>query len=239
MTASRSGGRIAVSRTATQSTEYFPTFAPTMAQRGTQSPGVCHLLCQAKPSFSSSGTCITTEGFQNAWIATGGSSIARILATQDGGYTWNAYDTPFVSNANAGAFSVAFRDPWHGIVGGGDLTNDSAPQAATSNDGGQRWTLTTKPPITGSIFCLAYVHGVENRDDWRNRDDFGHQHDRSVVITTETQPTFTSGAAAWSPDEGQTWFELPNVSGYWAVAFANPESGWFVGNNGKILKISF
>ena len=26
-------------------------------------------------SFSSSGTCITTEGFQNAWIATGGASL--------------------------------------------------------------------------------------------------------------------------------------------------------------------
>lgn len=190
-------------------------------------------------SFSSSGTCITTQGWQNAWIATGGSSIARILATRDGGYTWNAYDTPFVSNANAGAFSVAFRDPWHGIVGGGDLTNDSATQAATSGDGGQRWTLTTKPPIPGAIFCLAYVGGIEHHDDWWYRDDSGHEHDRTVVISTETQPNFTSGAAAWSPDEGQTWFQLPDVSGYWAVAFANPGAGWFVGNNGQILKISF
>jgi photosystem II stability/assembly factor-like uncharacterized protein len=60
-----------------------------------------------------------------------------------------------------------------------------------------------------------------------------------VVITTETQPNFTSGAAAWSPDEGQTWHSLPTASGYWAVAFANPHAGWFVGNNGTILKISF
>jgi photosystem II stability/assembly factor-like uncharacterized protein len=204
---------------------------------------IAHNMPPALPgeaSFSSSGTCITTEGWQNAWIATGGSSIARILATRDGGYTWNAYDTPFVSNPNAGAFSVAFRDPWHGIVGGGDLTTDSATQAATSHDGGQSWTLTTKPPIPGSIFCLAYVRGLEHRDDdWRHQDDFGHEHDRSVVITTETQPNFNSGAAAWSPDEGQTWFKLPDVSGYWAVAFANPEAGWFVGNNGQILKISF
>jgi hypothetical protein len=29
------------------------------------------------------------------------------------------------------------------------------------------------------------------------------------------------------------------VSGYWAVAFANPEAAWFVGNIGPILKISF
>jgi photosystem II stability/assembly factor-like uncharacterized protein len=190
-------------------------------------------------SFSSSGTCITTQGWQNAWIATGGSSIARILATRDGGYTWNAYDTPLASNANAGGFSVAFRDPWHGIVGGGDLTSNSSAQTAVSSNGGERWTLTNKPPIPGAIFCLAYIRGIEPQDDWRHRDDFGNEHDRTVVITTETQPNFTSGAAAWSPDEGQTWVKLPNVSGYWAVAFASPEAGWFVGNNGQILKISF
>ena len=51
--------------------------------------------------------------------------MARILATRDGGDSWNAYDTPLVSNPNAGGFSVAFRDPWHGIVGGGDLTSNS------------------------------------------------------------------------------------------------------------------
>ena len=198
-------------------------------------------------SFSSSGTCITTQGWQNAWIATGGSSTARILATRDGGESWDAYDTPLVSNANAGGFSVAFRDGWHGIVGGGDLTSNSSAQAATSDNGGRTWTLTNKPPTPGAIFCLSYVRGLKRDDNWGNRerddrgdhDHFGHEYDRSVVITTETQPNFSSGAAAWSPDEGQTWFELPQVSGYWAVAFANPKAGWFVGNNGQILKVSF
>jgi photosystem II stability/assembly factor-like uncharacterized protein len=191
-------------------------------------------------SFSSSGTCITTQGWNNAWITTGGSTVSRILATRDGGNTWNAYDTPLVSNPNAGGFSVAFRDPWHGIVGGGDLTTNAGVQAATSSDGGKTWTLTNKPPIPGAIFCLAYVQGMRLRHQgWNNQDHHGYEHDRTVVITTETQPDFTSGAAAWSPDEGQTWFKLPHASGYWAVAFANPEAGWFVGNNGKILKISF
>ena len=59
------------------------------------------------------------------------------------------------------------------------------------------------------------------------------------MITTETEPDFSSGEAAWTPDEGRTWFPLPGVSGFWAVAFANPQAGWFVGNNGQILKISF
>ncbi len=195
-------------------------------------------------SFSSSGTCIATEGSQNAWITTGGSSTARILATRDGGDTWAAYNTPLTSNANAGGFSVAFRDGLHGIVGGGDLTNDSATQAAVSGDGGQTWALTAKPPIPGAIFCLAYVQAPVMEGPWTPEflsvgSPLIHQYDRTVVITTETQPNFATGAAAWTPDEGQTWFSLPQVSGYWAVAFANPQAGWFVGNNGQILKISF
>src|SRR6202035_5923341 len=76
---------------------------------------------KGEASFSSSGTWLTTEGENNAWIATGGSKIARILATTDGGDSWNAYDTPLISSPTAGGFSVAFRDPMNGIVGGGDL----------------------------------------------------------------------------------------------------------------------
>jgi len=185
-------------------------------------------------SFAASGTCITTQGGRNAWIATGGSTVARILATRDGGDTWNAYDTPLVSSPSAGGISVAFRDPSNGIVGGGDLASNASADAATSNDGGVSWTLTTKPPVDGAIFCLSYVLGQGEADDGE-RGRFG----RTVVITAETAPNFTSGSAAWTPDEGGTWFTLPAASGFWAVGFANPHAGWFVGNNGKILKIAF
>jgi photosystem II stability/assembly factor-like uncharacterized protein len=184
-------------------------------------------------SFSSSGTCVTTQGENNAWITTGGSTISRILATTDGGHTWNAYDTPLVSNASAGGFSVAFRDAMNGIVGGGDLSVNTSSDAATSSDGGQTWTLTTKPPVAGAIFALAYANGFNNGNGNPGK------YDRTVVVTSETQPNYDIGQAAWTPDEGQTWFQMPKVSGYWSVAFANPQNGWFVGNNGTILKISF
>jgi len=186
-------------------------------------------------SFAASGTCAAKQGLRNAWVATGGSTTARILATRDGGDTWNAFDTPLVSSPSAGAISVAFRDPRNGIAGGGDLASNDAADTATSNDGGQTWTLTNKPPVQGAIFCLAYVRGIRHGGD----EEFGDENDRAVVITAETAPDFSSGPAAWTPDEGHTWFPLPGVSGFWAVAFANREAGWFVGNGGQILKISF
>jgi len=177
-------------------------------------------------SFAASGTCVATQGGQNAWIATGGSTIARILATRDGGDTWNAYDTPLVSSPSAGAFTVAFRNPWNGIVGGGDLdpANAGAAATATSADGGVTWTLTNPPPVTGAIFGLAYAQGAGGGTG---------DGSRTVVVTANT------GGAAWSPNEGTTWFPLPGVTGYWAVAFASPKAGWLVGTDGRILKISF
>ncbi len=186
-------------------------------------------------SFSSSGTCVTTQGEENAWITTGGSTTSRILATTDGGDTWNAYDTPLISSPTAGGLSVAFRDATHGIVGGGDLNVNYRIQVATSSDGGQSWALTKKPPIGGTIFCLAYANGMT----LNHVEQADHSFDRTVVITSETAPNFDSGAAAWTPDEGETWYRIPGVNGNWAVGFADPHAGWFVGNNGQILKISF
>ena len=173
-------------------------------------------------SFAASGTCVAEQGGQNAWIATGASTVARVLTTRDGGDTWNAYNTPLVTGPSAGAFTVAFRNPWNGIVGGGDLDPNDPNNArtATSSDGGMTWTLTNPPPVTGAIFGLAFAHGAGNGN-------------RTVVITAN------DGGAAWTPDEGTTWFTLPGVTGYWAVAFASPKAGWLVGTDGRILKISF
>jgi photosystem II stability/assembly factor-like uncharacterized protein len=195
-------------------------------------------------SFSSSGTCVATQGDWNAWIATGGGSAARILTTRDGGNTWNAYDTPLVSSASAGAFTVAFRDGWHGIVGGGDLdpSDPNNARTATSHDGGHDWNLTNAPPVTGAIFGLAYLQnttGVGEHhyglqlDGHGNDGHGGDDYEQTVVITADT------GGAAWTPDEGTTWYALNGVSGYWCVAFADPQHGWLVGRNGAILKISF
>jgi len=189
-------------------------------------------------SFASSGTCVATQGLLNAWIATGGASSARVLATRDGGNTWNAFDTPLVSNPSAGAFTVAFRDGFHGIVGGGDLdpADPNNARTATSGDGGRTWVLTNPPPVTGAIFGLAYVRGLLNNvfpGATGSQGSTSTSFERAVVVTAD------EGHAAWTPDEGTTWFRLPHVNGFWAVAFANPHSGWLVGTEGRIVKISF
>ena len=169
-------------------------------------------------AFAASGTCVATVGERFAWIATGGAAKARILATTDGGNSWNAYDTPIVQGTpSSGGITVAFRDQLHGVLGGGELAAGDAfaDNFARSNDGGQTWALATHSPFRGSIYGLSYVKGTSN-----------------VVITGP-------GGAAWSADEGDTWSQLTGAKNFWAVAFASEKAGWLVGTGGRILKVSF
>ncbi len=171
-------------------------------------------------AFAASGTCVATQGGKRAWITTGGAALARILATTDGGNTWQAYNTPITQGTSiSGGLSVAFRDPRHGILAGGDLGSTTPPtdNVAVSDDGGATWTLATPTPFASAVYGLAYVPGYGQR---------------TVVATGPA-------GAAWSPDEGATWNSLPGVSGYWAAGFAGKHAGWLVGVGGTILKLSF
>jgi photosystem II stability/assembly factor-like uncharacterized protein len=171
-------------------------------------------------AFAASGTCVATFGKKWAWIGTGGGAEARILATTDEGQTWNAYATPVAQGTGgAGVFSVDFRNPAHGVLGGGDFeATEIVDNFARSKDGGKTWELATNAPIPGAIFGLSYV-GTPG-------------HPKTVVATGP-------GGAAWTPDEGDTWFLLEDVADFWAVAFAGPSAGWLVGTEGRIVKVSF
>lgn len=185
-------------------------------------------------SFASSGTCVAAQGKNNAWIVTGGASPSRVLATQDGGDTWTAFDSPLRGSPSAGIFSVAFRDAFHGIIGGGDLDPTALPfdQTATSSDGGQTWTITNQQPNIGTVFGLSYAG---ERGNGR-----GHEgDDRDQADANQTVVVTGPDGAAWTPDEGNTWFTLPGVTNFWAVAFGSPKTGWLVGTDGRILRIDF
>jgi photosystem II stability/assembly factor-like uncharacterized protein len=175
-------------------------------------------------AFAASGTCVATQGEDNAWIVTGGAERARILATTDRGKTWQAYRTPIAQGTPAsGVFTVAFRDALHGVIAGGDLErpDERVRNFAVSNDGGKTWRHPTNAPIKGPVYGLSYAAGYDRAPN--------------VKRVVATGP----GGAAWTDDEGETWTRLQGVRDYWAVAFANQEVGWLVGTEGRILKIAF
>jgi len=103
-------------------------------------------------AFAASNTCLAIlpggpDG--NIWFATGGKA-ARVFHSPDRGQSWQVFETPIVHGPDsAGIFSIAFRDPMHGVIAGGDYKrpNDDGPNLAFTEDGGKTWNLSWLHPV--------------------------------------------------------------------------------------------
>jgi photosystem II stability/assembly factor-like uncharacterized protein len=167
-------------------------------------------------AFAGSGTNIAILGGGRAWIGTGASTRCRVLRTTDGGATWTIADTPVAASASAGIFSIAFRDPQHGMTVGGDYRKETeaVANAAATVDGGRTWT-----PIAG-------LGGF-----------------RSVVAlvpgTTRSWLAVGPSGSDLSTDDGAHWSAIAG-DGYHAFAFARrAHVGWGVGESGRIGQLTW
>jgi photosystem II stability/assembly factor-like uncharacterized protein len=98
-------------------------------------------------AFAASNSCLAIVA-DNIWFATGGK-VARVFHSGDGGRTWQVFDTPIVHGPeSAGIFSIAFGDPFHGVIAGGDYKypDQDGPNLAFTNDGGKSWALSKISP---------------------------------------------------------------------------------------------
>jgi len=94
-------------------------------------------------AFAASGTCLITQGKNNAFLVTGGSD-ARVFKSTNRGKTWLVYDTPMMKGTpGSGIFSIAMKSSRYGIIVGGNYEkpdNDLATFALTI-DGGMTWQV--------------------------------------------------------------------------------------------------
>jgi photosystem II stability/assembly factor-like uncharacterized protein len=90
-------------------------------------------------AFAASGTCLVTSG-RDAWFATGGGA-SRVFHSGDGGLTWTVTAAPIPAAPAGGVFSLAFRNPRDGAMGGGDFTMEAngADASGFTDDGGDTW----------------------------------------------------------------------------------------------------
>ncbi len=106
------------------------------------SPNGMPLALVGEGAFAASGTCLVVEKKKNVWFGTGGAQVSRVFRSIDCGRTWTAHNTPIpAGNASSGIFSIAFRDPDHGVAVGGDYKKpDRAEKViACTSDGGRTW----------------------------------------------------------------------------------------------------
>jgi hypothetical protein len=76
-------------------------------------------------AFAASGTCLVIRG-RDAWFASG--------------FTWNVSTAPIPASDAGGVFSLAFRDPRHGVMVGGDfLAPENGEDASGFTRDGDTW----------------------------------------------------------------------------------------------------
>src|SRR5262245_2732805 len=170
---------------------------------------------EGEGAFAASGTCITVEGRNNVWIATGGK-VARVFRSTNRGNTWEVADTPMIcGEASTGSFSIAFRDSQNGLIVGGDYKKEGEARdnAARTTDGGRTWKLTSLPG--GFRSGISYVR----------------EAGRTVIVLVGPS------GSDYSTDDGMTWTSF-GAAGYHALSFGRQSGGWAVGEGGRIGKFT-
>jgi len=167
-------------------------------------------------AFAASGTCLVSAdhgGAGHAWFATGGGARARVFATVDGGRSWRVSDTPIPSGASAGIYSLAFRDPRHGLAVGGDYAvPEAAPDAAaTTRDGGRTWTTAKAEP--------------------------GEYRSGATWLRGNTALAVGPTGSDISRDGGRTWTEFD--AGSFDAVRCVPGACWASGEQGRVAKLSY
>jgi len=108
-------------------------------------------------AFAASGSCLITQGKNNAYFVTGGND-ARVFRSTDRGRSWNAFNTPMIKGtAASGIFSVAFYDDKNGVVVGGNYEkpDERTGNFALTHDGGKTWHSVAGP--TGYRSSVVYT----------------------------------------------------------------------------------
>jgi photosystem II stability/assembly factor-like uncharacterized protein len=164
--------------------------------------------------FAASGTCIAIRGNKQAYIATGGGA-ARVLSTENGGISWRVSATPLAPQSAAqGIFSILWVDGRGGMAVGGDYENSENGICLFSHDG-QQWEVPAAAPA-GYRSAIDYINDGE----------------------IEALLAVGKDGADISYDGGKSWqsVELPSV---YALSFARGfASGWAVGPDGNVVKIT-
>ena len=163
-------------------------------------------------AFAASGTCLVTQGTNNAFIVSGGKD-ARVFRSADRGLSWAAVKAPIVSGTSgSGIFSIAMWDAKNGVIVGGNYErpNENKGILGFTTDGGSTW----KPGkgLGGYRSGVAYVHA------------------KTIVAVG------TNGSDI-SSDGGLTWKNL-DKGDYNAVQAKGNRAVWAVGPKGMVSKMN-
>jgi photosystem II stability/assembly factor-like uncharacterized protein len=159
-------------------------------------------------AFAASGTCLITQGKNNAFIVSGGND-ARVFRSTDRGKTWSVADTPIVKGTSgSGIFSIAMFDDKNGAIVGGNYE---------------------KPEERNNTFAMTSDGGKT----WYAREGLGGYHSAIAYIDDKTMIAVGTNGADISHERGATWKKIgsENLN---AVAAKGKKAVWAVGPRGFV-----
>ncbi len=183
-------------------------------------------------AFAASNTCLAIlPNDPNIWFATGGRA-ARVFHSPDRGHTWQVFDAPIAHGPDsAGIFSIAFRDPLHGVIAGGDYKHpdQDGPNLAFTSDGGKTWTVSK---IFPQSYYSAAAYDRIYKDPKANTLDEDQAHVRLFIAAPKFFYDFR-------PPKDPTRISPPKKSGIEFNAVSPYPTGGaiFVGPKGSIATI--
>ncbi len=167
-------------------------------------------------SFAASGTCLATGPQGRAWIVMNTPARSRLIRTTDFGRTWALETLPITTHEGSGAQSVMFRDATHGmVIGGGYSVKAGDTLVAITEDGGDTWRPLSAPAFKVGTWGGSFVPGAR----------------------TPTVVAVGPSGSAWSADLGRSWVPIDSAN-YWAVGFSTGRTGWAVGTQGRVTRLS-
>jgi len=166
---------------------------------------------EGEAAFAASGTCLITQGKNNAFLVSGGTD-ARVFRSTDHGITWSVAETPITKGTpGSGIFSIAMYDDKNGVIVGGNYEKpeDTKDNLAFATDGGAVWKLGAG--LSGYRSAVADI-------------------DKESIIAVGTSGTDLS------KDGGKTWKKIGSED-LNAVATNGPKAVWAVGPKGGVYKL--
>jgi photosystem II stability/assembly factor-like uncharacterized protein len=172
-------------------------------------------------AFAASNSCLTVQGENNVWFATGGAQVARVFRSANRGHSWTVAETPLrPANASSGIFSLSFQDERFGVAAGGDYAHperSDLPNLLLTSDGGRTWR--TGPPTDPAGLYLSAIAILPAPPK---------NTERPIRAAGITGLYFASivEAATWTRDSGE------NLN---AVVYGK-QGSWAVGAKGIVLR---
>ncbi|HDL18653.1 MAG TPA: glycosyl hydrolase [Bacteroidetes bacterium] len=170
-------------------------------------------------AFAAGGTCLITQGRENAWFGSGGAA-ARVFRTTDQGETWQAAATPVsCGNQSSGIFSLSFLDAQNGIAVGGDYRQPDRTKIniAKTTDGGITWRPVADSHKLTYRSCVTFLP---------------RPYSNYLIAVGRS-------GCDYSADGGETWHTF-SKTGYYTMSFAKSGlTGWAAGSNGRVAKFRY